>query len=383
MASGKDIERMLRERTKPPEGRDSSVLPLKPKQEQPSVKALRERLTRIGGDIADFSQAKAQLEELLNTIEGNAAATEQFHQLYNEINRKLIQIIDLADQLRKTDPRLLEELEKILERVNRLSTPTLIGGGGGGLTGGEAADNVWDELIIGHAIAGSTAAALSAVLADTNELQTDWHDGGRLDLIIDSIITYLVAIPTAPTLQATWTDAKAGYLTGAVALEASVQTVDGVVDAIKAETDQLSNWRFHDHFASTPTVDNVASANETALTAGTFTITYPTGATKVKAIVYAYLHAAAQAAGGHKIGLTLQYSRDGGAYADVVDLTATTPLAIPDLDEAMATFAIEVDVSTVVTTSAVVYGWKWLVDSDNAGSVNYTSNFGILMIYSM
>lgn len=38
------------------------------------------------------------------------------------------------------------------------------------------------------------------------------------------------AIPTAPTLQAVWTDAKAGYLTGAVALEASVQTVDGLLD---------------------------------------------------------------------------------------------------------------------------------------------------------
>ena len=29
---------------------------------------------------------------------------------------------------------------------------------------------------------------LAAILADSNELQTDWADGGRLDLLIDSIL---------------------------------------------------------------------------------------------------------------------------------------------------------------------------------------------------
>ena len=30
---------------------------------------------------------------------------------------------------------------------------------------------------------------LAAIIADTNELQTDWHNGGRLDLILDSVVS--------------------------------------------------------------------------------------------------------------------------------------------------------------------------------------------------
>ena len=51
---------------------------------------------------------------------------------------------------------------------------------------------------------------LAAILADTNELQTDWANGGRLDLIIDSL-----------ALEATLTAMKgSGFLTGTDSLEA-------------------------------------------------------------------------------------------------------------------------------------------------------------------
>lgn len=52
---------------------------------------------------------------------------------------------------------------------------------------------------------------LGAIVADTGELQTDWADGGRLDLILDSKAT-----------------------------QTSVDTVDTVADAIKAKTDSLT-----------------------------------------------------------------------------------------------------------------------------------------------
>lgn len=47
----------------------------------------------------------------------------------------------------------------------------------------------------------------AAIIVDTNELQTDWHDGGRLDLILD-----------------------------ARASQTSVTTIDGIVDAILVDT---------------------------------------------------------------------------------------------------------------------------------------------------
>jgi hypothetical protein len=38
-------------------------------------------------------------------------------------------------------------------------------------------------------LSGTTETQIDNVEADTNELQTDWHDGGRLDLLMDSLIT--------------------------------------------------------------------------------------------------------------------------------------------------------------------------------------------------
>jgi hypothetical protein len=59
-------------------------------------------------------------------------------------------------------------------------------------------------------VAGYLDTEIAAILADTNELQTDWANGGRLDLILD-----------------------------ARASQSSVDAVDTVVDAIQAKTDNL------------------------------------------------------------------------------------------------------------------------------------------------
>jgi len=39
------------------------------------------------------------------------------------------------------------------------------------------------------AAADPVAVSMAAALADTNEMQTDWTDGGRLDLILDELTT--------------------------------------------------------------------------------------------------------------------------------------------------------------------------------------------------
>lgn len=51
-------------------------------------------------------------------------------------------------------------------------------------------DAVWDALAASHVIANSMGEQenrLDDILTDTNELQTDWTNGGRLDLLIDAI----------------------------------------------------------------------------------------------------------------------------------------------------------------------------------------------------
>ncbi len=48
---------------------------------------------------------------------------------------------------------------------------------------------------------------VDAILADTNELQTDWHDGGRLDLILDA-----ASAPSAATVaDAVWDEVLSGH----------------------------------------------------------------------------------------------------------------------------------------------------------------------------
>jgi len=61
----------------------------------------------------------------------------------------------------------------------------------------------------------------AAILVDTNELQGDWANGGRLDLLLDAI----------PTTAMRGTDNAA--------TATNLATVDTVVDAIKAVTDQM------------------------------------------------------------------------------------------------------------------------------------------------
>ena len=56
----------------------------------------------------------------------------------------------------------------------------------------DIADAVWNENTAGHTAAGSFGEQvkndIDAILADTNELQSDWVDGGRLDTILDAVL---------------------------------------------------------------------------------------------------------------------------------------------------------------------------------------------------
>lgn len=79
---------------------------------------------------------------------------------------------DLADDGTATYDRSTDSLQAIKD--NAVTTAALV-------------DAIWDEATSGHATAGTTGKALTDILADTNELQTDLVNGGRLDLLIDGI----------------------------------------------------------------------------------------------------------------------------------------------------------------------------------------------------
>ncbi len=95
------------------------------------------------------------------------------------------------------------------------------------------------------------------------------------------------------------------------------------------------------------------------------------------------LHVSNQAANTHNIGLKVQKQKAGGGYSDALNLTSVVPTSLVNVAGAVATFAVPIDVTSTVDTSGVQYDFRFVVDSDNAGSVNYTSSFVLIIIYSV
>lgn len=111
-------------------------------------------------------------------------------------------------------------------------------------TAAAIADAVWDEAATGHTDAGKAGAQMwtdvDAILADTNELQTDDIPGtlttmdGKLDTI-DGIVDNIVA--DTNELQ---TDDIPGSLT---TIEGKIDTIDANVDSALADTNELqTDW---------------------------------------------------------------------------------------------------------------------------------------------
>lgn len=88
---------------------------------------------------------------------------------------------------------------------------------------------------------------ITAILADTNELQTDWTDGGRLDLLIDAIKTKTDLVPgtqdgkTFAELVLLMAAAILGKASGLETTTAVYRSVDDTVDRITATVDADGN----------------------------------------------------------------------------------------------------------------------------------------------
>ncbi|MBA7590463.1 hypothetical protein ES708_32583 [subsurface metagenome] len=159
------------------------------------------------------------------------------------------------------------------------------------------------------------------------------------------------------------------------------------VVAILADTNEIqSDWRNIEReteWASAPVVEQVAAAAATNLTAGSVTPAFPTGSTRVRALLIATIHAANQAANTHHINLKVQGQKAGGGYLDQLDMAAVDSLGLVNLDGAADGLCVAVDVTVLVDTSAAVYDFRFVVDSDHAGAVNYTTSFVLVLVYTM
>jgi hypothetical protein len=175
--------------------------------------------------------------------------------------------------------------------------------------------------------------------------------------------------------------AKTDTLPATPADEATLNAVGVVATSIKAATDKIASFQHEIEWSSTPVSEQVASAAATNLTAGSITPTFPTGATRVRALLVASIHAANQGANAHHISLKVQGQKASGGYTDKIDLTAQTTLGLVNLDGTSDSWVGSVDVTSLVDASAAQYDFRFVVDSDNAGAVNYTTVFLLVLVY--
>ena len=133
----------------------------------------------------DTAIADARLDELLaadSDIDGAAPPTvgSVFHELLTKTAGSF------------TYDQTTDSLEAIRDKETDIETDTAeIGAAGVGLTAlaTQASVNIIDDFL---------DLEIAAILADTNELQTDWINGGRLDLLIDAIKAQTDLLPAAP-----------------------------------------------------------------------------------------------------------------------------------------------------------------------------------------
>ena len=98
-------------------------------------------------------------------------------------------------------------------------------------TDNAALASVCTEARLAELAAANLPTDVDAILADTNELQTDWADDGRLDLLLDG-----ASAPSAATVaDAVWNEASAGHTDAGKA----GQQLWTDLDAVLADTNEL------------------------------------------------------------------------------------------------------------------------------------------------
>ena len=114
----------------------------------------------------------------------------------------------------------------------------------GAPTASQIADAVWDEATSGHTTAGTFGEQLKmdvdAILADTNELQTDWANGGRLDAILDTAASGGSAPTASQIADAVWTETLADHSATA---GSTAEALNNSGSAGTVSTVQVSNDR--------------------------------------------------------------------------------------------------------------------------------------------
>jgi len=118
------------------------------------------------------------------------------------------------------------------------------------------------------------------ILADTNELQGDWTNTGRLDTILDAVNSKTTNLPADPASETnvdaneTKIDTMQGNVTSILedtgtTLDGKINTIDGIVDTILVDTNSLNDTKIPDTISLAAINAEVDTALDTAISSPT------------------------------------------------------------------------------------------------------------------
>ena len=145
----------------------------------------------------------------------------------------------------------------------------------------------------------------------------------------------------------------------------------------------VTNVEHETEWATVAVCQNLATVDPSDLTAGSVTPTFPVGSSRVRAILVASIHVANQGDNTHHIDFKVEGQKAAGGYVSQLDLTAIDAIGLVNLDGATNGWCGAIDVTTLVDESGAAYDFRFVVTSDNAGSVNYTTCFTLVLVYTM
>ncbi len=162
-----------------------------------------------------------------------------------------------------------------------------------------------------------------------------------------------------------------------------IPDIETTTEGIETETDKIPDVEHETEWAADAHCDSKASTDPENLTVGSITPTFPTGSTRVRAIIVASIHVLNMAANTHHIDFKVEGNKDAGAYSDLLDLTATAQLGLVNVDGATESWIGAIDVTSLVDESGSTYNFRFVVTSDNAGAVRYITGFSLVLVYHM
>jgi len=228
---------------------------------------------------------------------------------------------------------------------------------------------------------------ITAVLSVESKLDNGTYGLSALNTDLDTLLTrvptevaqklHLVhgtGSITPPTNKGIWDYLP--YLDAAISTRAAES--GGLLEAVKTDIDNL---QVPIKFPSPIAQDNVSTTSPTDTTEVEITISLPSGASRVKAMLAAFITAKNGAATAQDIDVSVSGRPSAGSWTTLIS-TLTDCLGLPNVDKATTGDVYMVDATTLIT-GAGTWGFKVTITLSSAALVRFKTEYLLIVTYKM